>query len=307
MNINDIVKSATKSAKRTSKRGEAAVPMPPLQRYLRRPGRLTDAGNAYLVLPVGLLDQLPLDQQEQMVAIATALTTAHPNWANAMTYQVLPWARCRPADLSEDDLAWHGITHDVNPLTGTMGYLRGGEVIADDKVIGHRPTPDPVPTLPGSHPGARPPLLPAPPTRSQNHADVSSSNTLRSARGVRMVETQRRLRLVHQLAPTVDPPWADSIAATDALWGPDQEWHALVTQTTQEAEVAPAPQRTHAPAVPVGLPDARPPATEASARADTAPIGATPPSADGGEAEPTAYDDELAALERELQDLYHPE
>ena len=306
MNINDIVKSATK---RTSKKGEPAVPTPPLQRYLRRPGRLTDAGNAYLVLPVGLLDQLPVDQQEQLVAIATTLATAHPTWSNAMTYQVLPWARCRPADLSEDDLAWHGITHDVNPLTGTMGYLRGGEVIADDKVIGHRPTPDPAPTLPGSHPGARPPLLPAPPTRPQNHADVSSSNTLRSARGVRMVETQRRLRLVHQLAPTVDPAWADSIAATDALWGPDQEWHALVIQTTQDAEVAPAPsQRAPEAAGSVEIPDARPQAAEASARIDTAPISAdVSSSVDAGDADPTAYDDELAALERELQDLYHPE
>ena len=294
MNINDIIKSATK---RTSKKGEPAVPTPPLQRYLRRPGRLTDAGNAYLVLPVGLLDQLPVDQQEQLVAIATTLATAYPTWANAMTYQVLPWARCRPADLSEHDLAWHGITHDVNPLTGTMGYLRGGEVIADDKVIGHRPTPDPAPTLPGSHPGARPPLLPAPPTRPQNHADVSSSNTLRSARSVRMVETQRRLRLVHQLAPTVDPSWADSIAATDALWGPDQEWHALVTQTTQEAQVA----------VPVKVPNARPLAVDASTRSDTAPIAGATSSVGDGEADPTAYDAELAALERELQGLYHPE
>ena len=307
MNINDIVKSATKSVKRTSKKGEPAVPMPPLQRYLRRPGRLTDAGNAYLVLPVGLLDQLPVDQQEQLVAIATALATAHPTWANAMTYQVLPWARCRPADLTEDDMVWHGITHDVNPLTGTMGYLRGGEVIPDDKVIGHRPTPDPAPTLPGSHPGARPPLLPAPPTRPQNHADVSASNTLRSARGARLVETQRRLRLVHQLAPTIDPSWADSIAATDALWEPDQEWRTLVTQTTQEGEVAPAPQRTPAPAAPAEIPDA-PPAAKTSAGADDAPtVQVAPASVGAGEADPAAYDDELAALERELQDLYHPE
>lgn len=299
MKINDIVRNATR---RTSK-SEDGAPMPPLQRYLRRPGRLTDAGNAYLVLPVGLLDQLPVEQQQQLVGIATSLATAHPTWANAMTYQVLPWARCRPAELSQDDLAWHGITHDVNPLTGTMGYLRGGEVIADDKVIGHRPTQDPAPTLPGSHPGARPPLLPAPPTRPQNHADVNSSNTLRSARGVRMVETQRRLRLVHQQAPTVDPAWADSIAATDALWGPDQEWHALVTQTTQEAQVPPAPKQTYLPTVPSNVTrEPQPPVTSASVGPNKKP---TDPSSNT--ATPAAYDDELAALERELQDLYQPE
>jgi len=56
-----------------------------------------------------------------------------------------------------------GITCDTDPVTGTVAYNRGGEPLSADTTVGHRPSPDATPAPPGTHPGARPALLPAAP------------------------------------------------------------------------------------------------------------------------------------------------
>jgi len=93
---------------------------PAVVTYRDRPGHLADAGGAYLVLPYGLLHTLNGDRQQHLVDILTALAAIDPRWAATTTYQVLPWTRIRPGDLSDEELTWHGITSDIDPSTGAL-------------------------------------------------------------------------------------------------------------------------------------------------------------------------------------------
>src|SRR5664279_4702375 len=156
---------------------------PAVDTYRDRPGHLADAGGAYLVLPYGLLHTLNGDRQQHLVDILTALAAIDPRWAATTTYQVLPWTRIRPGDLSDEELTWHGITSDIDPSTGAVAYSRGGA--AD--VFG-----------------------PGPPT---------TSTGLRTDRAKRMIETHRRRECLAQHAPTANTQWAEAIIAADPLWG----------------------------------------------------------------------------------------
>src|ERR1700712_510110 len=88
--------------------------------YRDRLDHLADAGGTYLVLPYGLLDQLSADQQQQIVHIVEDVARTNPLWASDTAYQVLHWVRVHPADLSAEELTWHGITGDIDPTTGTV-------------------------------------------------------------------------------------------------------------------------------------------------------------------------------------------
>ena len=103
---------------------------PAVDTYRDRPGHLADAGGAYLVLPYGLRHTLNGDQQQHLVDILTALAAIDRRWVATTTYQVLPWTRIRPGDLSDEELTWHGITSDIDPST------------------------DPIPAPAGTYPGA---------------------------------------------------------------------------------------------------------------------------------------------------------
>ena len=70
------------------------------------------------------------------------LARTNPRWASDTTYQVLHWARVHPADLSAEELTWHGITSDIDPTTGTVAYSRGGRPMSPETTVGHRPAPD---------------------------------------------------------------------------------------------------------------------------------------------------------------------
>ena len=124
---------------------------PAVDTYRDRPGHLADAGGAYLVLPYGLLHTLNGDRQQHLVDILTALAAIDPRWAATTTYQVLPWTRIRPGDLSDEELTWHGITSDIDPSTGAVAYSRGGVPMNPDTILGHRPTPDPIPAPAGTY------------------------------------------------------------------------------------------------------------------------------------------------------------
>ena len=58
------------------------------------------------------------DRQQNLVDILTELATTDPRWAATTAYQVLPWARIHPGDLSDEELIWHGITSDIDLSTG---------------------------------------------------------------------------------------------------------------------------------------------------------------------------------------------
>src|SRR6476661_6928353 len=137
--------------------------LPGIHAYRDRLDHLADAGGAYLVLPYGLLDQLTIEQQLQVVHIVKEIARSNPQWASDTTYQVLHWVKVHPADLSAEELTWHGITSDIDPTTGTVAYSRGGRSLSPETTVGHRPIPDPTPVSPGTYPGARPALLPAAP------------------------------------------------------------------------------------------------------------------------------------------------
>ena len=99
--------------------------LPAIHAYRDRFDHLADAGGAYLVLPYVLLDQLSAEQQQQIVHIVKDFARTNPRWASDTTYQVLHWVRVHPADLSADELTWHGISSDIDPTTGTVAYSRG--------------------------------------------------------------------------------------------------------------------------------------------------------------------------------------
>jgi hypothetical protein len=276
---------------RLLRRRASTEPRPPaVQTYRDQSGHLADAGGAYLVLPYGLLTMLNGDRQQQLVNILTELTATDPRWAATTTYQVLPWARIRPGDLSDEELTWHGITSDIDPSTGAVAYSRGGAPLHPDTVIGHRPTPDPIPAPAGTYPGARPALLPAGPGPNTPDRPPATSTGLRTERANRMIETHRRRQLLARHTPNADTQWAEAIIAADPLWGPDQDWKLLIDQTTTRAPI-PAP------------PGAADPDVEESAEsASPRPPHYTEMSGSGSGDD----DGDLAALEADLQGLYRP-
>lgn len=158
-----------------------------------------------------------------------------------------------------------------------MTYSRAGTPVPADTILGHRPAIDPVPPLPGTSSGARPPLLPAAPDSPIPPGPPALSPTLRSVRNARIVETRRRREMIAAFAPTIDTDWAHALSVTDDLWGIDEQWKQLADQS---AAVAP-PTAVPAPAqVPEHVPDSteeRQPATPSapeSASDDQTPAGA---------------------------------
>ena len=263
---------------------------PAVDTYRDRPRHLADAGGAYLVLPYGLLHTLNGDRQQHLVDILTALAGTNPRWAATTTYQVLPWTRIRPGDLSDEELIWHGITSDIDPSTGAVAYSRGGGPLHPDTIIGHRPAPDTIPAPAGTYPGARPALLPAGPGAKPPGTPPATSTGLRTQRAQRMVETHRRRERLARHAPATDVQWAEAVIAADPLWGPEQDWKPLIDQTTRQVPI-PAPLPADDPHV------------EGS---DDPPAPGAPHHTEGGGS--GFGDDEaaLAALEADLQDLYRP-
>jgi len=187
--------------------------LPAIDVYRDRLDHLADAGGAYLVLPYGLLDQLSAEQQLQVIDIVKELARTNPTWASNTTYQVLHWVRVHPADLSTEELTWHDITSDIDPTTGTVAYSRGGKPLPPETTVGHRPAPDATPAPPGTHPGARPALLPAAPGSILTGIAPETSQGLRTDRAKRVIETRRRREVLFQRAPNADPQWAEAIIA----------------------------------------------------------------------------------------------
>ena len=265
---------------------------PAVDTYRDRPGHLADAGGAYLVLPYGLLHTLNGDRQQHLVDILTALAAIDPRWAATTTYQVLPWTRIRPGDLSDEELTWHGITSDIDPASGAVAYSRGGAPVNPDTILGHRPAPDPIPAPAGTYPGARPALLPAGPGPKTSAAPPTTSTGLRTERAKRMIETHRRRECLAQHAPTADTQWTEAIIAADPLWGPDDDWKLLIDQTTRQASIT--PQLAAEDACKEGSPEPEPPSP------------APPNDSEPVNSDPNEDEVELAALEADLQDLYRP-
>ena len=255
--------------------------------YRDQHNHLADAGGSYLVLPYGLLDQLSAEQQLQVVHIVEEIARTNPLWALNTAYQVLHWAKVHPADLSTEELTWHGITTDIDPATGTVTYSRGGKPLPPEATVGHRPAPDATPAPRGTHPGARPALLPAALGLQPAEMTPAAAHGMRTDRAKRVIETRRRREVLSQRAPTADPHWAEAIIAADPLWGPDEGWKLLIDQTTTDTD-PPAPPRSH----PV---DNEAPTTLPALTDDPEPIS----TAEKQKAE-------LTALEAELQDLFHP-
>jgi hypothetical protein len=279
------------AARLLRRRAPAEPSRPAVQTYRDQPGHLADAGGAYLLLPYGLLNTLTDDRQQHLVDILTELATTNSRWASTTTYQVLPWARIRPADLTDEELTWHGITSDVDPTSGKVAYRRAAAPLHPDTVVGHRPAADLIPAPPGTYPGARPPLLPAGPGSNAPATAPVASTGLRTERAKRILETHRRRELLARHAPTADTQWTEAIIAADPLWGPEQDWKILIDRSTTEASTP----------TPAGASDhfavdeaAGPPAATATHDTET------------GHAGPGDHDAELAALEADLQDLYRP-
>ena len=263
--------------------------LPAIHAYRDRLDHLADAGGAYLVLPYGLLEQLSAEQQQQIVHIVKDVARTNPRWASDTTYQVLHWVRVHPADLSAEELTWHGISSDIDPTTGTVAYSRGGRPMSPETTVGHRPGLDATPAPPGTHPGARPALLPAAPGSHLTGIAPTTSQGLRTDRARRVIETHRRREVLFQRAPTADPQWAEAIIAADPLWGPDEDWQLLIDQTTTQADPPTPPRLNQVDSEePIS-----PPATVTPAEPEPIPTA-------------EKHKAELAALEAELQDLFHP-
>jgi hypothetical protein len=262
--------------------------LPAIPAYRDRLDHLADAGGAYLVLPYGLLDQLSAEQQQQIVRIVKDVARTNPQWASDTTYQVLHWVRVHPADLSAEELTWHGISSDIDPTTGTVAHSRGGRPISPETTIGHRPGLDATPAPAGTHPGARPALLPAAPGSHLTGIAPATSQRLRTDRAKRMIETHSRREALFQRAPTADPQWAEAIIAADPLWGPDEDWQLLIDQTTTQADPPAPPPR-------LNQVDSEEPITPAATPDESEPISTA-----------EKHNAELAALEADLQDLFHP-
>jgi hypothetical protein len=262
--------------------------LPAIPAYRDRLDHLADAGGAYLVLPYGLLEQLSAEQQQQIVYIVKDVARTNPQWASDTTYQVLHWVKLHPADLSAEELTWHGISSDIDPTTGTVAYSRAGSPMSPETTVGHRPGLDATPAPPGTHPGARPALLPAAPGSHLTGIGPATSQGLRTDRAKRVIETHRRREVLFRRAPTADPQWAEAIIAADPLWGPDEDWKLLIDQTTTQADPPVSPPR-------LSQVDSEEPTTPAARPDEPKPISTA-----------EKHKAELAALEADLQDLFHP-
>jgi hypothetical protein len=267
---------------------EGQQPRQAIDAYRDQIDHLADAGGAYLVLPYGLLEQVSAEQQQQLVRILKDIARTNPRWALDTTYQVLHWVRVHPADLSAEELTWHGISNDIDPITGTVAYSRGGRSMSPEAAVGYRPGLDATPAPPGTHPGARPALLPAVPGSHLMGVASATSKGLRTDRARRMIETHRRREVLFQRAPAADHQWAEAIITADPLWGPDEDWQLLIDQTTTQAEPPGPPPRLNQvdgqePMPPPATPDE--PESISTAEKHTA---------------------ELAALEADLHDLFYP-
>ena len=150
-------------------------------------------------------------------------------------------------------------------LQGPSPTAAAGEPMSPETTVGHRPGLDATPAPPGTHPGARPALLPAAPGSHLTGIAPATSQGLRTDRAKRVIETHRRREVLFQRAPTADPQWAEAIIAADPLWGPDEDWKLLIDQTTTEADPpAPPPRLDQVDSEePIS-----PPATSRRARAD---------------------------------------
>lgn len=296
-------------------------PVSPVLAHVRSRGRRrTDAGGAYIVLPVGLVDQLPHELQQQLVDIADQIGQLHPDWAQNITYQVLPWARRRPADLTPEELTWFGITQDMDPAGGDIAYWRSGEQLPPDHVVGHRSTLDVVPVLPGTHPGARPPLLPAMPhTPAPGTGHQAVAVNARLARASQVATIQQRLAILQAADSSVDHAWAQGIATADELWGSDQKWRTLLQNTTHTptidvrrptpAEAPPRPAPAAAAADKSGeLSPKTSASTDVGEQADPAPSAAEVAASDSTAAgdDLSEFEGELAALEADLSNIFKP-
>jgi len=260
--------------------------LPAIHAYRDRLDHLADAGGAYLVLPYGLLEQLSAEQQQQIVHIVKDVARTNPQWASDTTYQVLHWVRVHPADLSAEELTWHGISSDIDSTTGTVAYSRGGRPMSPETTVGHRPAPDATPAPLGTHPGARPALLPAAPG-SRSAGRTATTEGIRTDRAKRVIETRHRREVLFQRAPTADTQWAEAIIAADPLWGPDEDWKLLIDRTTTEAE-----------------PPTSPPPDQIDDEEPTLPLA--PPDQPNSISTAVKHKAELAALEADLQGLFHP-
>jgi len=276
-------------ARRTGHRKPSSPEQQPtaIDAYRERLDHLADAGGAYLVLPYGLLAQLSADHQQQIVHIVKDVARTNPQWASNTTYQVLHWVRVHPADMNAEELTWHGITSDIDPPTGTVAYSREGRPMSPETTVGHRPGLDTTPAPPGTYPGARPALLPAAPGSRSAGRTSAAAHGLRTDRARQVIGIHQRRKALFEHAPTADPQWVEAIIAADPLWGLDQDWKLLIDQTTTEVEppTSPPPDQTSDEETnpPPALPDLPNPIS----------------TADNHEAE-------SAALEADLQDLFHP-
>ena len=102
-----------------------------------------------------------------------------------------------------------------------------------------------------------------------------------------MIETHQRRKALFQRAPTADPQWVEAIIAADPLWGPDEDWKLLIDRTTTEAE-----------------PPTSPPPDQIDDEEPTLPLA--PPDQPNSISTAVKHKAELAALEADLQDLFHP-
>jgi hypothetical protein len=103
-----------------------------------------------------------------------------------------------------------------------------------------------------------------------------------------VIETHRRREVLFRRAPTADPQWAEAIIAADPLWGPDEDWQLLIDQTTTQADPPVSPPR-------LSQVDSEEPTTPAAPPDEPKPISTA-----------EKHKAELAALEADLQDLFHP-
>lgn len=279
------------------------VPNRPLDEYRGRPDHLRAAGGAYLVLPYGLVDELAPELQQQLTSLLHTIQRQHPGWAASTVYQVLPWTRIRVEDLDEKELAWHGITCDVDPSTATMTYSRGGSPVPAGTVLGHRPAVDTAPVAPGTLPGARPPLLPPAPDGPPAAGLPVLSPQLRSARAARLQTTRARKHALADYAPTIDPAWAQAITASDDLWQPGEQWKQLAAQDNElPAPVTAQPTTNPEPALPA-TPVSLEKVIEPAAAAMTSPEAASPaPTPVAGPA--VDWEADIAALSADLDDIF---
>lgn len=289
----------------------------PIELYHASGRQLQSSGGAYVVLPYGLLAELSRNDQASLVDLLKKLARENSAWTHDITYEVRAWRRVRVSDLSDEDLTWHGITTDVGD-TGDLTYTRGGRELAEDVVVGHRPVIDPTATLPGTYPGGRPQVMPTTPQEAAPGLGPGSDRRFRRGRAERlMLIRQRREAIVGHVdeAHALDGGWVWSIASTDELWGPDEQWKLLLGEhvtvpLTSDPSSVPADDQAQNEPPPADAPETR----TVTSRDD--PTGSMPERTeepgltDSSSSKRAAGSDAdvdaafLARLEADLQDLY---